>query len=370
MKKIWLSILALLMVLVFTACNLDGDPTINPDPVIFATDEDDDWDSIFNSKQTTNKRDPNQTGESESTSEYNPNNDPNYNPNEPGNPNDPNRPSGSPPNPGETSTRGSNNNDPSYYEEVPPGEDENPNNPAENTTKSSTPATPLAQPQGNAEIAAFYNNATKKVNRLLPTYKKTVQTTVDAVNGIEPLEDLVKSIPMASGIVNPRDEIGKNLGEGTKVYTSPRGEDRDYLLSGSLTANDLTGSSCVRNGDFYYITLNVKNSTNPEHNRGASISRFTTDYVSGSQARDKIENLVIVGIKLNATMESITMTTKGVQITAKINIYTGQPTKIQHKFGFDVEMVDVKGGAIGIKKEMPLITGAGHTLADYDNFLY
>jgi len=357
MKKTWVSILALSLVLIFTACSFDGDPTINPDPVVFLTDEDPGGFFTPGNNTPAATTDPNAPTTT-------------TDPNAPTTTTDPSGSTPRPLNPGETSTRPPNLIGPGY--EPPPTDDETTKRPPNNSENPTTPVgpTPLAQPQSNAEIAAFYNNATKKVNSLLPTYKKTLNTTVDDVNGIEPLEELVNIIPGGKNLINPRDEIGKNLGEGTKVSTCPRGEDRDYLLTGSLTANDLTGASCQKNGDYYYITLNVKNSTNPEHNRGASISRFTTDYVSGSQARSKIENLVIMGIKLNATMSSLTLKTKNVQVTAKINVYTGRPAKIQHKFGFDVEMLDVKGGALGIKKEMPVITGAGHTLVDYDNFLY
>lgn len=222
----------------------------------------------------------------------------------------------------------------------------------------------LPLPVSVAEIIRFYNDATQKVNSQRPSMRKYMNTTVEYIDGIEPLE----SIPVPG--VNPRKEIGLRLGEGEVNKNIPRGSTDGALMLSTLTQDDVTGAVCTQSGSVYTVTLSVEDAENPEHNRNTPISRFTNDFVPGSKAKHDIENLTVMGIKINATVASVTLNTKNVKIVAKIDAYTGRPVSVSHTFGFNVLMKDVKGSALGIKKEMPEIKGAGHTQVDFSSFFF
>ncbi len=370
MKQLLACLLLLVLAVTFTACIPSGDPTLSPDPVILQ-DPDEPEDGEGRTKRPTKKGETTLEEETEEEDTL---------PLEPITSvvivtNKDNR---------QVTDRGGHavtqivtripTRAPTTTRRAQPGtEDTGGDYPDETTPEEpDTERSKLPLPQNNAQIVKFYNSATDEVNNNFPRFKKMMETTVDDISGIEPLYDLTRKIPGSGALINPREEIGKKLGEGTQNFTASQGKDTGYLMNSTLGAGDVSETACVDKGSYYEVTIYANGATNPEYNRNTPLSRFTNDFVSASKARYEIEHLKIMGISIKATLEECNLQSKDIKIVAKIDAYTGQPIAITHTFGFDVKMTNVSGGISfpKIEANMEEINGAGHTRVVFSDFVF
>jgi len=229
------------------------------------------------------------------------------------------------------------------------------------------PPDPIPEPKTKAEMVNLYNNLTAKVKAELPAFTKVMDTVVEKIDGGPEGERL---LGLSIGGLGVRKEIGKKLGEGKKTSTAKKGQSNNFLLRSLLTDADVIQANCDVSGNTYTLTLQVANSTNPEKNGTAPLSRFTHDYVSRTEAIYEIEHISIGPVKTSATISSLTMTTRNVLIVARLDALTGRPISIKHSFGFDVRITDIYGKLLGIEVDLPVVDGAGNTKVDFTNFQF
>ncbi|MDR1410283.1 MAG: hypothetical protein LBJ12_08535 [Oscillospiraceae bacterium] len=236
------------------------------------------------------------------------------------------------------------------------------------TPQSTTPTAPrqkLPMPQSNAAIAAFYNEATRKVNASRAGFRKSNTTKVLSINGLEKVE----SLPIIGKALSKeiRKKITEFLGEGTSVNTATKGNASNYLVSASLQSGDLTSVSCRESGDKYIIYMQIKSVTNPTRDAGNALGRFTVDFRTQAEARATLEaGLMNVKPKVG----TVTIVSKNSQITAEIDKYTGNPINVHMQYAFDVEILDVHGGALGVNVDVDKASGSGSSDILFTNFVF
>ncbi len=204
-----------------------------------------------------------------------------------------------------------------------------------------------AVPTEKADIVALYNEATANA-AANAGYKKTTTTEL-------------RQLEMgAIGKINMvREEVGKFLGEGTNTESFAKGKGADGLVSGLLTADDVTDASCKLSADgkYYEITLNVKNEKNPLKNKSA-LNRLSDDYKDINEIRDGLG-------EAGATVETIDCTVTVAKVTAKVAVEDKTITALDYTISNDAYLTSVK-----YVVKVKTVTGTIYTTVNYTGFSY
>jgi hypothetical protein len=241
------------------------------------------------------------------------------------------------------------------------------NNPVTNPPTNppvTSPKVALKKPDGVAAIAAFYNEATARVNNSRAGYRKTLVSQVpqDKMTGLDAVPSF--AIEPIMGKVN------EFMNAGTHNTTITKGQNANQLVSASLSAADLSSASVTESGDNYLLTLKVNSVTNPTRAANNSLGRFSTDFKTAAEGKATLEaGMKVTIVTVKPTVGTVNITLVSATITASINKYTGQPVSIKHHLDWTAELLNVVAKA-GMKVEVPRATGVNIVDVTYTNFAF
>lgn len=194
------------------------------------------------------------------------------------------------------------------------------------TKKPTTTQKKITAPTKKADIVKLYNDAAANAAKAKPGYKKSTVTSLRNLN-----------MGALASISAVREAIGGFLGEGSTSATVKKGSfDGTSLVKSSLKESDVTSATCKLSSDGKYYTVNitVKNEQNPKKN-GSALGRFTKDFKDIDEIK---AGLADVG----ASVESITVNTTSVTITAKIDAKTNRFVSITHNIKMNANLRNIK----------------------------
>lgn len=222
------------------------------------------------------------------------------------------------------------------------------------TTKpqvTTVPATkPVVAPSNKADIVALYNNAVLAASKGKPGYSKTVNTSISNIN-----------MGALSKIGVVKDVVGNFLGEGKNSSTVNKGSfNGTSLVKSTLKAEDVTSATCKLSADkkYYTVEITVKNETNPLK-KSSALGKFTKDYKDVDEIKKGIN-------EAGAKVDSITIKTSSVKITAKIAVETNRFESVSHSFKMSATLTNVKYSIAKVKKA----TADLSTTVSYSSFKY
>ncbi|HBL41270.1 MAG TPA: hypothetical protein DDY98_06770, partial [Ruminococcaceae bacterium] len=201
-------------------------------------------------------------------------------------------------------------------------------------TQAATTKAAMKAPTEKAEILKVFNEASAKVVSAKPGFSKTVVTTVPSLE----MGALAK-------IKIVRETISSFLGEGSSKVSVAKGKSNSaQYVKSALTASDLTKATCKLSADgkTYDIVLTVKNEKNPLKGKSA-LGRFTNDYKDAAEIKKGLD-------EAGVTLDSLTMTTTSVVITAKVDAASGQFTSLKYEIKTDAKMTNVKYTVARVKE--------------------
>lgn len=249
-----------------------------------------------------------------------------------------------------------------------------PSNPASPAaTDPASPATPSATKPGSsstaskvpstaADIAAYYNAAVNKAVNSKAGFSKKRVTSISNLNGGKLMEMKI--------VV---DTVNDFLGVGTINYKNTKGKVGE-ISKASLSANDISSSTCKQSGNNYVITMTLKNGTSKASSAGKSDStalartglysgvgdKKAYDYKNAGNIFDGLNNAD------GASVESVVENSKNIKITATINSKTGNLVSLHISYNWDVALTKVKYTIVTIKSA----TGDAKTSVDFTNFVF
>lgn len=249
-----------------------------------------------------------------------------------------------------------------------------PSNPASPAaTDPASPATPSASKPGKsgtaskvpstaADIAAYYNAAVNKAVNSKAGFSKKRVTSISNLNGGKLMEMKI--------VV---DTVNDFLGVGTINYKNTKGKVGE-ISKASLSANDISSSTCKQSGNNYVITMTLKNGTSKASSAGKSDStalartglysgvgdKKAYDYKNAGNIFDGLNNAD------GASVESVVENSKNIKITATINSKTGNLVSLHISYNWDVALTKVKYTIVTIKSA----TGDAKTSVDFTNFVF
>ncbi len=249
-----------------------------------------------------------------------------------------------------------------------------PSNPASPAaTDPASPATPSATKPGKsgtaskvpstaADIAAYYNAAVNKAVNSKAGFSKKRVTSISNLNGGKLMEMKI--------VV---DTVNDFLGVGTINYKNTKGKVGE-ISKASLSANDISSSTCKQSGNNYVITMTLKNGTSKASSAGKSDStalartglysgvgdKKAYDYKNAGNIFDGLNNAD------GASVESVVENSKNIKITATINSKTGNLVSLHISYNWDVALTKVKYTIVTIKSA----TGDAKTSVDFTNFVF
>ena len=249
-----------------------------------------------------------------------------------------------------------------------------PSNPASPAaTDPASPATPSATKPGSsstaskvpstaADIAAYYNAAVNKAVNSKAGFSKKRVTSISNLNGGALLK--IKLVV---------DTVNDFLGVGTQNKSYAKGKIGE-ISKASLTANDISSSTCKQSGDNYVITMTLKNGTSKASKAGKTDStalartglysgvgdKKAYDYKNAGNLYDGINNAD------KASVEAITENNKNIKITATVNSKTGNIVSLHVSYDWDVSLTNVKYSVATISTA----TGDAKTSVDFTNFVF
>lgn len=194
------------------------------------------------------------------------------------------------------------------------------------TKKPTTTAKKVTAPTSKADIVKLYNTAAANASTAKPGYSKSTSTT---------LSNLEMGALASIGAV--RDAIGSFLGEGSSSETVKKGNfNGTSLVKSTLKESDVTSATCKlsEDGKYYTVNITVKNETNPKKG-GSALGRFTKDFKDIDEIK---AGLADVG----ASVESITVNTTSVTITAKINAANNRFVSVSHNIKMKANLSNIK----------------------------
>lgn len=122
------------------------------------------------------------------------------------------------------------------------------------TEASSTPAAaPVSAPSSKAEIVALYNSAVNSAVEAKAGFNKARYVDGESFElslALKPFRSLVEKF-VGIGADNRYSET---VAQG-KWDSDPK---RAYLRNSTISEADLTGATCTKDGNFYVVTLNIK----------------------------------------------------------------------------------------------------------------
>ncbi|MBR6785931.1 MAG: hypothetical protein IKM25_06740 [Clostridia bacterium] len=218
------------------------------------------------------------------------------------------------------------------------------------TTKAQTTKPDATAPSSKADIIKLYNTALSGASTAKPGYSKTVNTTMSNIN-----------MGALSKISAVKEVVGDFLGEGKTSSTVKKGSfDGTSLVKSTLKEADITSATCKLSSDkkYYTVEITVKNETNPLK-KSSALGRFTKDYKDVDEIKSGMS-------EAGAKVESITVKTSGVKITAKIAIDTNRLVSLTHTFKMSASLTNVKYSIAKVKTA----TADLSTTVSYSDFKY
>lgn len=213
-----------------------------------------------------------------------------------------------------------------------------------------TTTKPVVAPSEKAKIVKLYNDAAAAASKGKPGYGKTVNTTLSNIN-MGALSNL--------GVV--KEAVGNFLGEGQNSTTVKKGSfDGTSLVKSSLKADDVISATCRLSADrkYYIVEITVKNETNPLKGSSA-LGRFTEDYKDVDEIR--------IGMsEAGAKLDSLSVTTSSVKISAKISVADNRFESLTHSFKMSAKLTNVKYSIARVKNATANLS----TTVEYKNFKY
>lgn len=194
------------------------------------------------------------------------------------------------------------------------------------TKKPTTTQKKITAPTKKADIIKLYNGAAANASKVKPGYKKSTVTSLSNLN-----------MGALASISAVREAIGSFLGEGSTSATVKKGSfDGVSLVKSTLKESDVTSATCKLSSDGKYYTVNitVKNEQNPKKN-GSALGRFTKDFKDVDEIKAGLS-------EVGASVETITVNTTSVTITAKINAETNRFVSITHNIKMNANLKNIK----------------------------
>lgn len=225
-----------------------------------------------------------------------------------------------------------------------------PTKPVTTTKPVATTAKPVVAPTSKADIVKLYNSAANVASGKKPGYSKTVDTSITNIN-----------MGALSKINAVKDVVGDFLGEGKSSSTVSKGSfDGTSLVKSTLKADDVSSAKCTLSSDkkYYIVEITVKNETNPLK-KSSALGRFTKDYKDVDEIRAGMN-------EVGAKVDSITIKTSGVKITAKIAVDTNRFVSVSHSFKMSATLTNVRYTIARVKSA----TADLSTTVSYSNFKY
>lgn len=217
------------------------------------------------------------------------------------------------------------------------------------TKKPTTTQKKITAPTKKADIVKLYNDAAANVAKAKPGYKKSTVTELSNLN-----------MGALASISAVRDAIGGFLGEGSSNSTVKKGSfDGTSLVKSSLKESDVTAATCKlsKDGKYYTVNITVKNEQNPKKN-GSALGRFTKDFKD-------IDEIKAGLAEVGASVETMTINTTSVTITAKIDAATNRFVSITHNIKMNANLKNIKYIVRVGKASMNL-----ETTVNYSDFKY
>lgn len=218
------------------------------------------------------------------------------------------------------------------------------------TKKPTTTKKKVVAPSSKEDIVKLYNSSAAEAAKSKPGYKKSTTTVLNNLD-----------MGALASISAVRDAIGGFLGEGSSSSTVKKGSfDGVSLVKSSLKASDVTSATCKLSSDGKYYTVNitVKNEQNPKKGSSA-LGRFTKDFKDIGEIK---AGLADVG----ASVESLTVNTTGVTITAKINASNNRFVSLSHNIKMKANLNNVKYTFVKVGKASANLD----TKVSYSDFKY
>lgn len=205
---------------------------------------------------------------------------------------------------------------------------------AATTKKPTTTAKKAAAPTSKADIVKLYNTAAATASTSKPGYKKSTSTTLSNLE-----------MGALASISAVRDAIGSFLGEGSSSETVKKGSfNGTSLVKSTLKESDVTSATCKlsEDGKYYTVNITVKNETNPKKGSSA-LGRFTKDYKD-------IDEIKAGLAEVGASVESMTVNTTSVTITAKIDASNNRFVSLSHNIKMKANLSNIKYSFVKVGK--------------------
>lgn len=212
------------------------------------------------------------------------------------------------------------------------------------SSKTNAANTGSSIPTGTAQIVSYYNTATAKVASKKAAFNKTRSTTEKSFDAGIALRSM-KSIVYKFMGVGDSNKFSK------QVTSADAGSYHKYFKASKLTASDVTGATCVKNGNNYTITLKIKNgSSTVKGGKVVSSNNSPLDrsgLACGDKDKDYWDHKTAENV-MSAISEvpgcggaNISESYSNAVITAVVNASTGNLVSLNAKFNFRFELSSV-----------------------------
>lgn len=192
----------------------------------------------------------------------------------------------------------------------------------------------MTAPTSKADIVKLYNSAAATAASSKPGYKKSKTTTLSNLN-----------MGALASISAVRDAVGSFLGEGSTSSTVSKGKfDGVSLVKSSLKESDVSSASCTlsKDGKYYTVKMTVVNETNPKK-IGSALGRFTKDFKDIDEIKAGLSDV-------GASVDSLTVKTTSVTITAKISVENSRFVSIDHSIKMAATLNGIKYSFVRVNK--------------------
>lgn len=221
-------------------------------------------------------------------------------------------------------------------------------NSGSSTSKTNAASKGSSIPTGTAQIVSYYNTATAKVASKKAAFNKTRTTT-------EKSYDAGASLKASKSIVYKFMGVGNENKFSKSVTSADADSYHKYFKASKLTASDVTGATCVKNGNNYTITLKIKNGSSsvksgkvvssnnaPLDRSGLACGDNDKDYWDHKTAENVMSAISQVPLCGSA---NISESYSNAVITAVVNASTGNLVSLNAKFDFKFELSSVMGSS-------------------------
>lgn len=222
-------------------------------------------------------------------------------------------------------------------------------------------AEPVEMPEAKADILALYNDAIEKAYNEKVGFSKeryTDNAKFDMSLALKAFQGLVEKFVGIGAENKYTKEVAKGQWESDEMHK--------YLRKSTLTEADITGATCKEDGDFYVITLNIKNgsSQGDENHRSSLNSIDKCGICVGNEDKDYFDHKsgpviygaiggTYKGAKISESYNNAVAVLKIDKATMEINSFT-----VTFNISVSIDVTIGSGTA----------TGTSHVL--YKNFKY